>query len=186
VHIDLLSTSLRLLSADGRAAAAETFSDPHDLQALHDGLRQASTGAGEFGVELYNSVGVALRNSLSHFYNPETREGLVFPPLGDDAQELNPNPEVLMRARWEFSMLQGPHPSAVGANTAASLRALHLRQAHVWSYCCHWAADVVEWEYAKAVAARRSGDKAASFTALGRALHLVQGLTVPHHSADLP
>ena len=48
------------------------------------------------------------------------------------------------------------------------------------------AADVVEWEYAKAVAARRAGDKAASLTALGRALHLVQGLTVPHHSADLP
>ena len=64
MHIDLLSTSLRLLSADGRAAAAETFSDPHDLAALHDGLRQASTGAGEFGIELYNSVGVALRSSI--------------------------------------------------------------------------------------------------------------------------
>lgn len=47
-------------------------------------------------------------------------------------------------------------------------------------------ADVVEWEYAKAVAARRSGDRAAAFTALGRALHLVQGLTVPHHSTDVP
>jgi hypothetical protein len=176
---------LRLLSADGRAAAAETFSDPHDLAALHDGLRQASTGAGEFGIELYNSVGVALRNSLSHFYNPETREGLVFPPLDDEAQELNPNPEVLMRARWEFSMLQGPHPSAVGATAVASMRAGNPRAHHPCCLCL-WVADVVEWEYAKAVAARRSGDKAASLTALGRALHLVQGLTVPHHSADLP
>ena len=75
VHADLLATSLRLLEADGRSAAAETYADPHDLAALHDGLRQASTGAGEFGIELYNSVGVAMRNTLSHFYNPETREG---------------------------------------------------------------------------------------------------------------
>lgn len=114
VHMDLLATSLRLLAADGREPAAEAFSDPHDIAALHDGLRQASTGAGEFAVELYSSVGVAMRNSLSHFYNPETREGLVFPPLDDEAQELNPNPEVLLQARWEISMLQGPHPSAVG------------------------------------------------------------------------
>ena len=79
-------------------------------------------GAGQFGVELYSSVGVVLRNSLSHFYNPETGEGLVIPPLGDDAQELNPNPEVLLRARWEISMLQGPHPSAVGKTVAPSSR----------------------------------------------------------------
>ena len=78
VHADLLATSLRLLEADGRSAAAEAFSDPHDLAALHDGLRQASTGAGEFGIELYNSVGVAMRNTLSHFYNPETREGRAY------------------------------------------------------------------------------------------------------------
>ena len=81
-------------------------------------------GAGEFGAELYSSVGVVLRNSLSHFYNPETGEGLLVPPLGDDAQELNPNPEVLLTARWEVSMLQGPHPSAVGKAVAPSSRPL--------------------------------------------------------------
>ena len=154
-----LQAALRLLEADGRQLAAETYADPHDIAAVHDGLRQASTSAGEFYIELYGSTGTALRNSLSHFFNPETREGLVFPPMGEESEELNPNPEVLLRARWEISLLQGPHPSAV---------------------------DVVEWEYAKAVAARRAGDKPAAFTALGRAIHLIQGLTVPHHSADLP
>ena len=38
--------------------------------------------------------------------------------------------------------------------------------------------DVVEWEYAKAVAARRAGDKPAAFTALGAcsAIHDIPAL----------
>jgi hypothetical protein len=158
-HGEIFAAALRLLHADGRAAVAASYADPHDQAAFYDGLRQASTASGDFKVELYGSVGRVPRNALSHYFNPETREGMVFPFEGQDSAELNPNPEVLLRARWEISMLAGPHPSAV---------------------------DVVEWEYAKAVAARRSGDRAAAFTALGRAVHVLQGLTVPHHAADSP
>ena len=157
-HGDIFQAALRLLQADGREDAAAAYADPADVAALYDGLRQANTASGNFAVELYGSVGQVPRNTLAHYFNPQTREGMVF-PLPEEAAELNPNPEVLLRSRWEVSMLAGPHPSAT---------------------------DVVEWEYAKAVSARRAGDRSEAFTALGRAIHVLQGLTVPHHSTDTP
>ena len=93
-------------------------------------------------------------------------------------------------------MLQGPHPSAVGArhnfipksegseSPSTSAAAISTRQDAAASpgaprgqgapRCCERSStpfsslcsDVVEWEYAKAVAARRAGDKPAAFTAL--------------------
>ena len=157
-HGDITQAALRLLEADGRGEAAASYTQPDDMAALYDGIRQASTAAGHFNTELYGSSGTVPRNALSHYFNPQTREGMVF-PLPEESADLNPSPEVILRARWEVSMLAGPHPSAT---------------------------DVVDWEYAKAVAARRAGDRTAAYTALGRALHVMQGLTVPHHSTDTP
>ena len=72
---------------------------------------------------------------------------------------MDPDPEVLIRARWEFSLLMGPGPSATG---------------------------VTEWEYAQAVSFMRAGRRKDAFEALGRAAHILQDLTVPHHATDKP
>ena len=58
---------------------AQFFGRPENKVGLFNGLREADMGGGEFIVQLYGSAGRAPRNSFSHFYNPLTKEGFVFP-----------------------------------------------------------------------------------------------------------
>ena len=51
-HGDITQAALRLLEADGRGEAAASYTQPDDMAALYDGIRQASTAAGHFNTEL--------------------------------------------------------------------------------------------------------------------------------------
>jgi hypothetical protein len=158
-HGDITNAAIRLLEADGHSRVASIFSAPEAKAALFDGLRQADMGGGEFILSMYGSAGRAPRNSFSHFYNPLTKEGFVFPIPSTNGLVLNPDPHLMMRTRWEVSLMLGPMPSAI---------------------------DMIDWEYARAVAAMAAGEQARAFTFLGRALHIMQDVTVPHHATDKP
>ena len=158
-HGDLTNNAIRLMEVDGHAEVAGQFSGPADRAAIMDGLRQADMGGGEFIVQLYGSAGRAPRNSFSHFYNPLTKEGFVFPIPSTNGLTLTPDPNLMIRARWEVSIMLGPFPSAI---------------------------DILDWEYALAVEHMREGERKQAYTHLGRALHILQDVTVPHHATDKP
>jgi phospholipase C len=158
-HGDVTNHAIQLLEADGHGGVAAAFGEPATRALLFDGLRQADMGGGEFVLSMYGSAGRAGRNSFSHFYNPLTKEGFVFPIPSTQGLTLNPDPHLMMRARWEVSLMMGPMPSAL---------------------------DMVDWQYAMAVSAMRGGDSTAAYVHLGRALHIMQDITVPHHATDKP
>eukprot|EP01048_Picozoa_sp_COSAG05_P011454 COSAG05_NODE_1079_length_5951_cov_17.759911_8_plen_203_part_01 len=112
-HGDLTANAIMLMEVDGHGHVAQQFTGPADRAALLDGLRQADMGGGEFIVQLYGSAGRAPRNSFSHFYNPLTKEGFVFPIPSTNGLTLSPDPNLMIRARWEVSIMLGPFPSAV-------------------------------------------------------------------------
>jgi len=157
-HGDITNHAIELLAADGHGGVSKALGEPGVRAQLFNGLRQADQGGGEFVLSMYGSAGRAGRNSFSHFYNPLTKEGFVFPVPDTQGLTLSPDPHLMMRARWEVSLMMGPMPSAL---------------------------DMVDWQYANAVAAMRNGDPAA-YAHLGRALHIMQDVTVPHHATDKP
>jgi hypothetical protein len=158
-HGDITMQAIKLLAADGKETAAKVFDDPELVGGVMDGLRQADSGGGEFIMSMYGSAGRAPRNSFTHFYNPLTKEGFVFPIPSTQGLQLSPDPHLMMRTRWEVSLMMGPMPSAL---------------------------DSLNWEYGRAVTLLRDGQRKAAFTALGRAIHILQDVTVPHHSTDKP
>ena len=158
-HGDITNHALALLQADGHGGVAAALGEPATKALLFNGLRQADMGGGEFVLSMYGSAGRAGRNSFTHFYNPLTKEGFVFPIPSTQGLVLNPDPHLMMRARWEVSLMMGPMPSAI---------------------------DMVDWQYALAVTAMRAGDSNTAYTHLGRAIHIMQDITVPHHATDKP
>jgi len=164
-HGVITRAGIALLTADKQPEAAALFAGSRGAEGcgvddhLMDGLRQADLAAEDFLVQMYGTGGRVPRNSLAHFYNPLTKEGFQFPMPKMDGMTLTPDPHTMLRARWEVSIMGGPFAPAT---------------------------ELIEWEYSQAVAHMRAGSKEQALTALGRALHVLQDLTVPHHVTDKP
>ncbi|MEM4244410.1 MAG: hypothetical protein QXP44_06420 [Candidatus Bathyarchaeia archaeon] len=158
-HELITRQAIVILRNDGYSEIADTVE--RNIQAIVDGHKAADD---EFGRIHLNILGLIDEDwntaGNTHYYNPNERHRAVR-GLKVDALHV-PDSVIYAFFGWtgdsnKAFALRGPQPSAV---------------------------RLADWYYALAVKAMREGRTYDAYFNLGKAIHIVQDLTVPQHSTD--
>lgn len=170
-HALILRQAIRILSNDGYSEIAAAVSNTANLNALLEGIRQADD---EYGRIYLDIAGIEAANwnaaGNTHYYNPgahPAQSGLKIGLLhGSDTS-------IYLGYLGFINIRTSLVPGDGDSNRVFALRGPQPSSDRL-----------ADWYYASAVKAMREGNIHDAYFYLGKAIHMVQDLTVPHHAAD--
>ncbi|MCR4393317.1 MAG: hypothetical protein NUV31_02980, partial [Dehalococcoidales bacterium] len=170
-HALILRQAIQILYNDGYNHIAAAAGATANLEAMLEGIKQADD---EYGRILLEILGIDTANwnaaGNTHYYNPEAhpaQSGLKIGLLH------GPDTTIYLGYLGLINIRTSLVPGDGDSNRVFALRGPQPS-----------ADRLADWYYAKAVKAMREGNTYDAYLNLGKAIHMVQDLTVPHHAAD--
>ncbi|MBM3143167.1 MAG: hypothetical protein FJ005_09060 [Chloroflexi bacterium] len=170
-HALILRQAIQILWNDGYHEIATTANATANLEALLEGIRQVDDEYGRILLEIagfdaadWNTAG------NTHYYNPgahPAQSGLKIGLLH------GPDTTIYLGYLGLINIRTSLVPGDGDSNRVFALRGPQPS-----------ADRLSDWYYAMAVKAMREGNTHDAYLNLGKAIHMVQDLTVPHHAAD--